>query len=184
MEKEVVEELKEYPLSDGDIQRLLPVDTNIFTYPHLENVSHIDEVFDPHGRAIMLFLTENDKTGHWIALIRRGNTIEIFDPYGNAPSQWKKKLGGSMEDNRRWRQDRPLLEKKIKEAGYNMIWNKEQHQPVSRDINTCGRWAGMRLLFADYTLPEFNNIIEKIHRETGIDGDTLATALTSGVLGK
>lgn len=182
--KEEIEEAKEYPLSDGDIQRLLPVDTNIFTYPQLENITHIDEVFDPHGRAIMLFLTEDDTTGHWIALIRRGSTIEIYDPYGNAPSQWKKKLGGSMEDNRRWRQNRPLLENKVKEAGYKLLWNKEQHQPVSKDINTCGRHSAMRLLFADYSLPEYNRILKKIYKGTGIDADTLATALTQETLGK
>ena len=182
--REEIEEAKEYPLSDGDIQRLLPVDTNIFTYPQLEDTTHIDEVFDPHGRAIMLFLTEDDTTGHWIALMRRGDTIEIYDPYGNAPSQWKKKLGGSMEDNRRWRQDRPLLEKKVKEAGYKLAWNKEQHQPVSKDINTCGRHSAMRLLFADYSLPEYNAILQKIYKGTGIDPDTLATALTQETLGK
>lgn len=184
MNKEEIKEAKVYPLSDSDIQRLLPHDTNIFTYPHLEGVSHIDEVFDPYGRAMMLFLTENETTGHWIALLKRGDTIEIFDPYGYSPKEWRDELGGSAGDFRKWRQDRPLLEKKIREAGYKMKWNNKQRQPLSPVINTCGRWSSMRLLFADYTLEEFNKILDKIKRETGIDGDTLATALTKEILGK
>lgn len=184
MDEDDFEEAKEYALSDKDIQDLLPVDTNIFTYPHLEGVEHIDEVFDPHGRAIMLFLTESDNVGHWIALIRRGSVVEVFDPYGHKPKEWKTKLGGSKEDNERWGQDHPTLGRKIREAGYVMKVNTKQHQPISPNINTCGRHSAMRLLFAKHPLEKYNKLLKKIEKETGLTADELATALTMETLGK
>lgn len=182
--KEHIDERKEYALSNTDIQDTIDGTTNIFTYPHLKDVHHIDELFDPKGRAIMLFLTENENVGHWIALLRRGDTIEIYDPYGYNPSQWKNKLGGAMSDMRDWFQDKPLLESKIKEAGYGMTYNKQQAQEVSPNINTCGRHSVMRLLFSNLTLDEYNKMLKNIKNNTGIDPDTLATALTEEILGK
>ena len=183
-ERAVIDESKKYPLSNTDIQSLLDGETNIFTYPMLESIDHIDEIFDPKGRAIMLFLTDGENSGHWISLIKRGNIIEIYDPYGHSPAEWKTKLGGAMTDMRDWKQDRPLLQQKIKEAGYRMKVNKKQVQPVSKNIATCGRHSVMRLLFHQYPLEEYNAIIKKIQTETGISPDDLATGLTAESLGK
>ena len=64
-----IDVLKDYSLSDDDFNKILEPDTNIFTYPQLKNVRHIDEIFDRKGRAIMLYLTENTHSCHWISLI-------------------------------------------------------------------------------------------------------------------
>lgn len=181
---EIIQDAKMYALTNTDIQRLLPVDTNIFTYEQLDKTAHIDNLFDGYGRAIMLFLTDSAMSGHWIALIRRGNVIEAYDPYGFSPSEWKRKLQPNMEIVKTHNQDKPLLEQKVRGAGYKLVWNKKQQQPKSPNVNTCGRWSVMRLLFADFTLDEFNKMIDSIYKETGISGDTLATALTMESLGK
>jgi hypothetical protein len=183
-ERVVIDEMKKYPLSNTDIQSLLDGETNIFTYPMLDDIDHIDEVFDSKGRAIMLFLTDGENSGHWISVIKRGTDIEVYDPYGHSPAEWKTKLGGAMSDMKRWIQDKPLLEKKVRDAGYRLIYNKKQVQPISKNIATCGRHSVMRLLFHHYPIDEYNAILKKIQNETGISPDDLATGLTGESLGK
>lgn len=174
---------KEYALSDTDIQEVLkdmgePV-TKIFKYPELGNVYHIDELLDRHGRAIMLFLTEGEDRGHWISLLKKGDTIELFDPYGYAPDTQQVKLGGSKEDMIEWGQDSPLLKDLVKRNGYKLVWNNKQRQPLSPDTNTCGRHSVMRLLFHKLSLPEYQKLIDKTVSSSGVSADDLATYLTN-----
>lgn len=180
--KEKLKDLKSYALSNFDIKEVLP--TNIFTYPHLADVKHIDEVLDHEGRAIMLFLTDNENTGHWISLIKRDGNIEIYDPYGFAPDTQGKNLGVSAGNMRKMGQDQPLLTDLIKSSGYGIRYNKKRVQPISPDIATCGRHSLMRLLAAHLPLDEYNRRLQKISKDAGVSIDDIATALTAELLGK
>ena len=51
-----------YALSDKDIQEMLG-GTNIFRYPELSEMNSIEDAFDDKGRAMMLYLTENQNVG-------------------------------------------------------------------------------------------------------------------------
>jgi hypothetical protein len=128
----------------------------------------------------MLFLTDSHNVGHWIGLIKRGNTIEMFDPYGNKPEKLNKEVGGAMNKY----QDPHLLREKVEESGYNLIHNSKQHQPLSQDINTCGRHAVMRVMFAHLPLDKYNAVVSKIAKDSGVSVDDLATALTFDFLGR
>ena len=57
---ETLTEIKETPLSNEDINIMLN-GTKIFKYPDLEDMNSIDEIFDDQGRAVMLFLTKDEK---------------------------------------------------------------------------------------------------------------------------
>jgi hypothetical protein len=43
-------EVQDYPLSDGDIRKMLGSDIKIITYPELKHMKSIDECFDKKGR--------------------------------------------------------------------------------------------------------------------------------------
>lgn len=179
-EKKDFDEIKKYALSNFDIEKVVP-HINIFTYPHLENVRHIDEVLDKHGRAIMLYLTDDTRTGHFLAILKHGNTIEVFDPYGVKPDEQGKFLGGKMNEGKSKYQT--LLTDLIRESGYGMKYNKTRHQPVSEDISTCGRHAILRVLTSHLPLEEYNKRITKIARDTGVSVDDIATGMTAGITG-
>jgi hypothetical protein len=173
-----LQEAKAYPLGDDDINKILEPDTHIFTYPYLKQVKDIDEIFDPYGRAMMLYLTENENTGHWVCLIRRPDEIEFFDPYGEPIDKqltWNGK-GKRME----LEQDRPLLSKLLREKGLPVIYNKTKFQKVDDDIATCGRHCVIRLLFKDKTLPQYGEMIKK----SGMTPDEFVTRTTYDLLGK
>jgi hypothetical protein len=158
--KTFVDNIKERSLTDDDFGKA--IDTNIFTYPYLENVRDIDEVFDEEGRALMLYLTESETSGHWIALLKKGKTIEFFDPYGIGPDQQSKWM--SKDKLEELGQDTPLLSnllKKAKADGYKIIVNHYKLQKDKDDINTCGRHALTRLIFKKLTLPQYKAMIDK-----------------------
>jgi hypothetical protein len=158
--KNFVDNIKERSLTDDDFEKA--IDTNIFTYPYLENVRDIEEVFDEEGRALMLFLTESESSGHWIALLKKGKIIEFFDPYGIGPDEQRKWL---TEDKlEELGQDTPLLTnllRKAKAEGYKIIINRHRFQKDKDDINTCGRHALTRLIFKKLSLPQYKAMIDK-----------------------
>ena len=178
-EKKQFDKIKEYSLSNFDIKKVLP-HINIFTYPHLENVRHIDEVLDKHGRAIMLYLTDDERTGHWTALLKHGDVIEVFDPYGIKPDEQGKFLGGMMNEGKSKYQT--LLTDLIKRSGYGMKYNKTRHQPVSENISTCGRHAILRVLTGHLPLEEYNKRLKTIAKQSGVSVDDIATGLTADIM--
>lgn len=176
MNKEEWSNKKAYPLSNTDIMELIDLEpTNILTLPELLEADNIDEHLDRKGRAIVLYLTENDSTGHWIALLKKNNTVEIYDPYGFNPKNWEKDLSNG---NDKFNQDPNELIDLIKRSGYGVEFNRVKSQEERPDINTCGRHAVMRLLFSNYSLPDYNKILKMIKKKYNIKPDDLATGLT------
>ena len=134
--KQELKKAKAYPLSNHDIQENLQkfedTNTNIFTYPEIQNMNHIDEALDHEGRAIMLFML-GEGYGHWIAITKHGNTIELYDPYGIEADKQDEKLGetNDIEFNNTMRKNRQhldLFKKLVKKSGYRLISNKKRNQ--------------------------------------------------------
>jgi len=183
-DRETLDKAKEYALSNFDIQGILEPDTKIFKYAQLKDARNIDELLDRNGRAIMLYDVLGENNGHWIAILRKGDTIEFFDTYASNPGKIGKSLGVDPKQDAQWGQDKDLLKDIVKRSGYKLIWNKKQIQPKSPGVNTCGRHAVLRLLFGKYTMPEYLKILKEIQIETGISADDLATHLTMNSIGK
>jgi hypothetical protein len=171
-----------YALTDTDIQKILG-GTSLFKYPELEGMSSIDDAFDDAGRAIMLYLTENADTGHWVCMLKKGKTVEYFDPYG----------GYKPDGERRWLtkekleelgQDEPLLTKMLREGGYKVVSNpyhfQKKPEEAEGDVNTCGRHCCSRLLLGHLSLPQYHKTI----MNSGVPPDEFVTTLTAQVLNK
>jgi len=170
--------LESYPLSDADIQQILTPDTRIFTYADLHDVDSVDQLFDNEGRAIMLFATESPTVGHWIAMMKRGDTIEYFDPYGLKPEATKKWL--TRAELEALGQDQPLLSRLLLGSGYKVYYNSYPFQRKKDDVNTCGRHAVVRLIFKDLDLDDYMDIV----RSTGMSPDEFVSATTYALLKK
>lgn len=182
--KQEINALKDYSLTDTDMDKVLDPDTHIFTYPDLYKFNHVDELFDHKGRAIMLYLTTDENTGHWVGLLKRGNTIEMYDPYGYKPDTQPKKLGASKEFNKEHNQLYPKFTEMVKKDGYKLIWNKKGRQPHRENVDTCGRHVLMRLMHHNLTLGEYDKLMDKIKSDDNVDVDDLVTAFTNAFLDK
>lgn len=173
-----LKKVKEYALSDGDIQQIVGSPTNIFTYPELEKMHSINECFDDHGRCVILFPNASPTMGHWCAMIRRPKCIEFFDPYGEAPEDQKD--GMSYSHLQALDMERPLLTHLMRESGIPVYYNTHQFQSLRGDVATCGRHCAVRLLYAPYTLEKYKKIIDK----SGLSADDFVSGVTYSKLRK
>jgi hypothetical protein len=170
--------LKQYALSNDDIQTILHPDTKIHTYKELYNVRHFDELLDTLGRCILLYLTDSERSGHWVALIKRGNTIEFFDPYGYAPDTQPQNLNSLPEVNESTGQNHPKLLELVADAGYNLEYNTVPHQAISEDVATCGRHSATRLIFYKLDTDEYAKLMKALKSPENKDADAIVTKLT------
>lgn len=149
-----LEDLKEHSLSNKELERMIP-ETNIVIYPELENIFHIDEILDDNGNAILLYINQ-DNAGHWVSLLKKGNEIEVYDPYAYNPLDWGKKLNLNGE---KIKYNGDLLLSKIKGSGYKIKLNKKRAQRVEENNNSCGRHAYMRVILGNLTNEEYNKLM-------------------------
>lgn len=170
--------VKSYPLSDSDIRKILGRDIKIITYPELGNMSSINQAFDRKGRCIMLYLTENETTGHWVCMLNKGDTIEFFDPYGEAPEKALETVDEGTKEA--LGEDEPLLTRLLRASGKKVYYNTYPFQRDKQDVNTCGRHSVVRCLYAPYSLEKYKKVMDS----SGMSPDNFVSALTGEKLGK
>jgi len=175
-DKEEDDEVREYPLSDADILQLLP-GLKIITYPDLNSMNTIESAFDHQGRCLILYLTEDENTGHWVCMIKKGKTIEYFDPYGDLrPDEERKWL--STQKLKELDQYVPTLTNLLKESRYKLTVNPYHFQSKKDDISTCGRHCVCRLAHKHMSLLNYKKMID----ESGLNADDYVSAWTYRVL--
>jgi len=153
-----IAEVKDYPLSDGDIRKILGDDISILTYPDLGKMSSIDECFDSKGRCILLFLTSSPTEGHWVCLLNKKNGIHFFDPYGDKPEEQFDNVPRSRLEE--LNQGQPFLTHLLRASGRPVYYNTHGFQKDSEKVSTCGRHACVRCLYAPYSLQKYKSIID------------------------
>jgi len=173
-----LDDVKDYPLSDGDIRHILGDDISIKTYPDLAKMRSINECFDSKGRCILLFLTSSPTEGHWCCLLNKKKGIEFFDPYGDKPE--KQKEGVPQSRLEALNQSQPYLTKLLRASGRPVYYNTHDFQQDKRSINTCGRHCVVRCLYGPYSLNKYKDIIDA----SGLSPDNFVSGLTYDKLRK
>lgn len=173
-----IDKLKSYSLSDGDIRKLLGSDISIMTYPELKHMKHIDECFDSKGRCIVLYLTESENSGHWTAMIKKDNSIEFFDPYGDSPEGVRKEINPAKREE--LDETRPYLQNLLRASGHSISYNRNPFQIDKPGINTCGRHCVTRLAHSDLPIDEYKALI----KSSGMSPDDYVTEYTYNELHK
>lgn len=174
------EDIKAYSLSDSDMKKVIPT-LRIVSYPELLKAKTIDQVLDEKGRLMLLYLTENEHTGHWVCLLKRKGTdvLEYFDPYGgygpDGESEWL-----SAEDLEEFGQDTFHLSKLIRASPYKLVVNKSKFQKDRTDNNTCGRHCLCRLYMKHLSLPEYAKLV----KNSGVSPDDFVSGFTYNLIGK
>ena len=173
-----MEQARKYALSDDDIRHLLGGDIKITSYPDLDKVSNINELFDRRGRAILFFPQSSEQEGHWCCMIKDGRHIEFFDPYGEPPDAQKDNL--SNQKLEKMRMSEPLLHDLLTESPSKVVFNKVQLQKLSNCVNTCGRHCVCRLLHYKLPIQRYRQLIQK----SGETPDDFVVKQTYNHLGK
>jgi hypothetical protein len=175
-----LEEVKRYALSDSDINDILEPDTTVQAYRVLDTLEHIDELFDKLGRAVLLYATENQNTGHWVGLIKRKTTVEFFDPYGFKPDTQQTELGEGI-DNEEYEQHDHDLTRLLRESGYKVYYNQYQLQDFDDvTLATCGRHVATRLIHYKMSFTKYVEMIKK----SGMRPDDFVAMYTYNIINK
>jgi len=174
-----IEEIKEYPLGDSDLKNILGQNIKIISYPDLANYNNIDDIFDNEGRCIILFLTENEYTGHWLCMHKDNEgIIHYFDPYGRGVDKDKNWLSRSKLQE--LHQDKPLLMNLLRGSGKKVYFNTYDFQLDKEGINTCGRHCAVRLLYKDLDLDDYRKMIQ----ESNLSPDAFVSKITFDIIKK
>ena len=137
-------------MSEDDIRKALG-DIPIYRYPEIRSMQTPDDLFKGHRAAVLLFLTENETTGHWIAVLDHPDSYEVFDSFGTAIDGDRAWL--SKSEMLEFDECCPLLGNLLKTGSKRIIHNTTKLQDDSTD--TCGFWVVARILDADTPLREF-----------------------------
>jgi len=179
--KKLTEEVS-HPLDDAEIRKALGSGINIIPYNDLKEYNYFP--FDRKGRLIVFFAVDSQYSGHWQCVLRYPDekVIEYFDPYGIDPmigcQSWMTKakqveLGEDVNYAK-------ILLTNEHDRGYKCVYNHHKFQNENdMNIQTCGRWCIVRLLFYKLTNEKFFQFISKMEKDTGLTGDGLITFVTT-----
>jgi hypothetical protein len=165
------------PLTDGDIERHTGL-TEIVKYSQLDNYKSIEDLLPTDKSAVIILIEDKLNSGHWVAVMRYGKTIEYFNSYGAKwDTDWKfinRMVRMILQQNTN--EMTRLMDKASKE-GWSTIWNKHRFQKISSQIQTCGRWCVLRIemMKMGYYLSEFYDFIKKREKEMGEKSDFIVS---------
>jgi len=161
------------PLTDADIERHTGL-TEIVKYSELDKYKSIEDLLPTDKSAVIILIEDRLNSGHWVAVMRYGKTIEYMNSYGSRwDTDWKfinRMVRMILQQNTN---EMTRLMDKAKADGWNTIWNKHRFQKISSQIQTCGRWCVLRIemMKMGYNLQEFYDFIKKREKELGEKSD-------------
>jgi len=176
--KEEIEEVIEQPIDDSEIRFYLP-DAKIKTYKELSGYKNINELL-PENKdyAIILYLDAPNK-GHWTAVLKYDNKIEMFDPYGIkeideelkwVPCNERIKLGVAVPYMTR-------LFNTIKKPQKGILSTFE-YQDDKTSVASCGRhtvYRILKLLDDDMDIEQYYNHMKNLRKKFNITYDQIVS---------
>jgi hypothetical protein len=150
-------------LSGQDIYRMLNGQVNIVVEHELQNYNNIDELLGPYNALVLLYeLVPNN--GHWVSMFRnKQGELVFYDPLGI-------RMDGELAfvNDERIHDGLQPAKKQLTRIvnGEPVISNTIQIQDDAKNINTCGRYAVLRLLKKDLSNDEFNKLFLDNQTET------------------
>ena len=178
-QKDILERMRT-DMTDLDIQRYLPETNspqdNLMKYSELADVNSIYDIL-PYDRSYKIILVESEYSkGHFVAILRYGNTIEQFDSYSKKiddelsfVSNLQKQLLG--QDKKYLTHLLKKLPKKVKK-----IYNKKRLQKLVNNSATCGRFVILRIILMKdfgFNLQQYQDFLERWCKKTGLNANEL-----------
>ncbi len=163
----------ETSLTNSDIERYFP-GLQTLKYSELNSLTNIDELL-PNDKDFKIILIEQDNNvGHWVCIMKNGNTIEYFNPYGTRVDNDKKWIG--KVKNMLLNQHDDVLSELMEQSKYKCVYSKTRFQKLNPKINTCGRWCILRLICLkdmDMNIKQFKKFIKNQCDQLNLPKDAL-----------
>ena len=159
------------PMSNADLEKYSGIkEADIIKYSDLKNYGKLEDLLPTDKSSRIILIEDSYNKGHWVCLLRYGDTMEYFNSYGGKwDSDWKF-VGKMMrcilgEDTN----EMTRLFNQAKTSGWKTVWNKKKLQKEGSDTQTCGRWCVFRIetMKIGYNLKEFLELIVRLKEESG-----------------
>lgn len=131
-------------------------------YEDLAKYKSITKLVGKNNGVIILYETSSEYQGHWTCLwitVDKKN-IMFFDSYAFKPDEEISFAHYTRNVVRRF-----YLTDLLRKDGRNVLHNPYKLQLWKHNVNTCGRWVGVRLRWKHLTHAEFNAIFTKSSHE-------------------
>lgn len=175
-----VEEIIEEPMDDADIRAYYP-NAKIMRYSDLAKYKTITQLLPKDKSYAFILYQHAPNNGHWVLLMRYGNTIEFFCSYGSqidAPLKWT-----NPRDRQMLGEAVPYLTNLLKaQKEFNVVHNPVQYQSKGSDKATCGAHDVMRLsqmLNHGQDLTDYYDYMSQIKKESGLSYDEIVANFVS-----
>jgi hypothetical protein len=178
---EINERITSY-ITDNDIERFFGKEASkyILLYSDLSRYKSINQLLPKKKDFKIILIEEKQLQGHWIAILRYDQTIEVFNSYGTKPSSelnlLSKHQKEALNENVKWLN--LLLNKAIPK--FKVIYNTKRFQKVDPNVNTCGRFVLLRILMFLYfnqNLKSFIKFMNLLQLKLQLNGDQIVSSL-------
>lgn len=168
-----IKELSNTPLSGYDIAMRLKGKTKVMTYKELKKHRTIEELLYPYNNCIILYITKKNY-GHWTCILEHDDRIEFYDPYKDyLPDDELNEIDENIKMETG--QDRPYLLKLLYNSNKEIEYNNYDFQKWDKNIKTCGHHCICRIIFKDFKLDEYYEIMRNLCKEYNLTMDNLVS---------
>lgn len=172
----VDDDIKQDALGDGDLRKILN-NPLILRYRDLARYQSIDQLL-PNDKSYVIILFEQlPNLGHWVSLMKYGNTIEYYDSYAGPIEH---PLIYSENNNEVLGQPHGLIKRLLDNSNYKVVYNGMKVQSSDSDIKTCGRHIASRIKFLedyDMNLSQYNIFLKSIKKALNSSTDDIISYL-------
>jgi len=157
--KEKIEKLKQYPLSDSEIQKItghkLVIYPELYNYDTLEHLLHMN-----NGSVIIMYMQNIEGSyGHYVCLNKISDKeVEMLDPYGLFPDKQLK--FSDYKVNRVHKQDHTYLSWLLYNSLYKLSYNHYKFQKKNPPSQTCGWWCASRIKNKHLSLKQYKKMVD------------------------
>ena len=171
-------------ITDSDLEEYFGrgVQEHIVVYGDLDDYGNDITKLLPKQRDYAIILIESKpSSGHWILLLRSGQTLEVFNSYGFFPSTELdynlKSVNKMLDSETRWLN--LMLEEALRN-GFKVVYNKKRFQSLDSGVATCGKYLIFRLnmfLNKNMNLSTFIQVMDRLGKRLDLTPDELVTFL-------
>jgi hypothetical protein len=150
-------------LSDKEVVKIAdPMNTKQIKFKTYNQIKDLPKLGE--GYVILYRMTPN--YGHYVYLLhRKDDNFEFGDSYGFTPD---RELEWSKNKNHELGQDFPIISRLLRKIPEDKLEYQEKRLQDMRDPNdrTCGYFTGVRLLFRDLNLKQYQRLISDISKKS------------------
>ena len=138
----------QYPLNGLEMAILCP-DAKMVKYTDLYNYTNVKELFGEYKKIVILYLIQNNASGHWTCLFKNKDGINFFDSYG-VPMDYEFQILTPAK-RQQLHEEQDYLQELL--ANVKVIFNNITYQ--KQGTATCGCFVAHRLYHSRLTNKEY-----------------------------